>query len=61
MMEIYQNISTLFSPYISHDSQFQTLPGPLRTTHDLSPDFPGGREVSRECLEAVGTENHEKL
>ena len=49
MMEIYQNISTLFWPYISHDSQFQTLQGPLRTHHDLSPDLPGGWEVSREC------------
>ena len=28
--------------------------------YDLSPDHLGGLELSRECLEAVGTVNHEK-
>ena len=50
-----------FCLYFLWDFDGETSPAPLGTTHDLSPDLHGGREVSRECLEAVGTENHEKL
>ena len=50
-----------FCLYFFWDFDGETSLGPLGSPHDLSPDLPGGREVSSECLEAVGTENHEKL
>ena len=53
--------SKLFLSVFIWDFDGETSLGPLGSPHDLSPDLPGGREVSSECLEAVGTENHEKL
>ena len=50
-----------FCLYFLWDFDGETSPAPLGTTHDLYHDLHGGREVSRECLEAVGTENHKKL
>ena len=64
MRNIWSNNSVrskLFLSVFIWDFDGETSPAPLGTTHDLSPDLPGGREVSSECLEAVGTENHEKL
>ena len=50
-----------FCLFFFWDFDGETSLGPLGSPHDLSPELLGGLEVSRECLEAVGTENHEKL
>ena len=63
MRNIWSNNSVRSKLFLSVFMDFdgEASPAPLGTSHDLSPDLPGGREVSSECLEAVGTEDHEKL
>ena len=56
MRNIWSNNSVrskLFLSVFIWDFDVETSPAPLGTTHDLSPDLPGGREVSTECFEAV--------